>query len=214
MEKEQLNASSEVPLELELQRLRKRGPYAKTASRQRKILEAAAQVYAEYGYYGSSLREIAAKAGMSLSTLTHHFASKEEILMATLEQRDADGVSLHSVRTAADFRRQVLNQAKANEKSSALIGLYSVLSAESTTPDHPARSYFIDRFSVVRRDYSRVLELLRDRDELRPGLDPRLTAISLVALWDGLQLQWLLEPKTVDVVAQLSIFLDLILVSD
>lgn len=191
--------------------LRRRGPYAKTADRRRRILAAAAEVYAECGYYGSSLREVALKAGVSLSNLTHHFATKEEILMATLKQRDADGVNQNPARSATEFRAQVLDQARANEELAALIGLYSVLSAEATMVGHPAREYFVERFSNLRREYTEILTLLSERGELRPGFDPYLTAVSIVALWDGLQLQWLLEPDKIDVVRQLEAFLDAIL---
>ncbi|AJT42897.1 hypothetical protein UM93_05155 [Psychromicrobium lacuslunae] len=194
-----------------LQQLRRRGPYAKTADRRRKILEAAAQVYAECGYYGSSLREVALKAGVSLSNLTHHFATKEEILLATLRQRDADGLNQDAPQSAAEFRTQIIAQARANEELATLIGLYSVLSAEATMQGHPARDYFVERFANLRHEYTETLTLLARQGQLRTGFDPHLTAVSLVALWDGLQLQWLLEPHKIDVVRQLDAFLDAIL---
>lgn len=48
---------------------------------------AATRLFAERGYAGSSLRDLAREAGMSLSGLYHHFDSKDELLYEL--QRDA-----------------------------------------------------------------------------------------------------------------------------
>ena len=68
----------------------RRGPYAKTAERRQQILDAARQVFASRGYQAGSMREVARVANMGLSTLMHHFNSKEDLLLALLERRDAD----------------------------------------------------------------------------------------------------------------------------
>jgi AcrR family transcriptional regulator len=188
----------------------RRGPYAKTALRRRQILDAAHQVFAARGYHAGSLREVAGAAGVSLSNLTHHFATKEDLLLAVLEQRDRDGAAAKE--EASGFRENLLAQARANESVPGLIALYAVLSAESTTVERPARDYFIGRFSSLREAYTREFETMRAAGRLRSGVDPALAASSLVALWDGIQLQWLLQPNTVDVAEHLSAFFDLLVV--
>ncbi|UWR39501.1 TetR/AcrR family transcriptional regulator [Sulfitobacter sp. W074] len=50
-----------------------------TTSSSRRIIEAAAQLFAERGYDGTSMRDIALAAGISKSLLYHHFADKYEI---------------------------------------------------------------------------------------------------------------------------------------
>lgn len=50
------------------------------------ILEAAIAVMAEHGYHGTSVRDIAVRAGVSPAALYHHFGSKQELL-ATLMER-------------------------------------------------------------------------------------------------------------------------------
>ena len=193
--------------------LRKRGPYAKTANRRRSILEAATKVFAERGYQASSLREVATAAGISLSNLVHHFGSKEEILLAVLRQRDDDGTRASMSKTADDLYRQILDQAKTNETRSVLTALFAVLSAESTTLGHPARDYFFARYRRVREDYVQVFSKLQEQGRLREGVDPQKAAASVVALWDGLQLQWLLDPEQVSVAEHLHDFLDLLITS-
>ena len=48
------------------------------APRQR-ILEAALQLFAEHGYEGTSLQQVADRVGLHKSTLFHHFKSKDEL---------------------------------------------------------------------------------------------------------------------------------------
>ncbi len=45
-------------------------------------------MFGEQGFRGSSLREIAARVGISEAGLLHHFGSKAGFLTATLEERD------------------------------------------------------------------------------------------------------------------------------
>ncbi|WP_308466223.1 TetR/AcrR family transcriptional regulator [Rathayibacter soli] len=193
----------------------RRGQYSKTAARRQQILHAAHQVFAARGYHAGSLREVAGAAGISLSNLTHHFPTKEDLLLAVLELRDHGGALRQAqepeTADAAGFREHLLAQARANESIPGLIALYAVLSAESTTTEHPGREYFIGRFSSLREAYTREFEALRDAGRLREGVDPLIAASSLVALWDGIQLQWLLQPQTVDVAEHLATFLDLII---
>jgi AcrR family transcriptional regulator len=49
------------------------------------ILDAAASLFAERGYAGTSTRRIAERAGMRQASMYYHFAGKEDILLALLE---------------------------------------------------------------------------------------------------------------------------------
>jgi AcrR family transcriptional regulator len=188
---------------------RRRGPYAKTAGRRREIVDAAMRLFAARGYRATSMREVAAASGIGLSTLTHHFPDKEALLIEALRRRDEMGTSL--LPEGADrFAEYIVSQARINDDLRGLIEVYTVLSAEATTVDHPGRDYFIERFAGLERDYAEHLGELAAAGRLREGVDPRIAATSLVALWDGLQLQWLLRPDDVDVAAHLRAFLDLV----
>jgi AcrR family transcriptional regulator len=52
--------------------------------RQQQLTDACAYLIATKGYSNTSVREIASHVGISTGTLLHHFASKEELLIATL----------------------------------------------------------------------------------------------------------------------------------
>ena len=54
-----------------------------------RILDAALVCFAEYGYKGTNLRELAAGMGLSKSALYKHYESKEEIWSAVLDRMEA-----------------------------------------------------------------------------------------------------------------------------
>lgn len=188
----------------------RRGPYRKTAAKRAALVAAAAEVFAQRGYRAASLREVAELAGVPLSTLQHHFAVKEDLLLEVLRARDRAEPTAPPPTSAEPFVRHVLVRARANTSLRGLIELYSVLLAESTTPDHPARDYFTQRFAGLRRSFTAAFAELGRQGRLHDGADPAVLATGLVALWDGAQLQWLLDPEGVDVVQLLSGYLDLV----
>jgi AcrR family transcriptional regulator len=54
------------------------------------ITEAAREIFAERGYHGSSIRDIAQRAGLSLSALYYWHASKQHLLAALIEEIQHD----------------------------------------------------------------------------------------------------------------------------
>jgi AcrR family transcriptional regulator len=46
-----------------------------------RVLDAALGAFAEQGYHGTAIRDIAARAGLSVPGLYHHYRSKQDILM-------------------------------------------------------------------------------------------------------------------------------------
>jgi AcrR family transcriptional regulator len=188
-----------------MSQVKKRGPYAKSAERRASIVDAAFEVFAERGYNSGSFQDIADRAGMSQTSLLHYFPNKSALLLAVLDRRDEiiDDLPDPSLGMAAG----VLGRAHTNEKIPGVVQLYTVLCGEATTAEHPGREYFITRFRNLRSEYAAELRAL----PLREGVDPDRAAATIIGLWDGVQLQWLLEPDAVDVEACLRDYLQLIL---
>jgi AcrR family transcriptional regulator len=185
---------------------RRRGPYAGTAKRRRAILESAFEVFARVGYRSGSMRDIAQRIGIAHTTLLHHFSSKSELLAGVLELRDEyarpalaeDGVGR---------LRQLVEVVRHNQETPGLTELYCILSAEATDPEHPAHIYFRERYARLVAQLAATLEDLAARDELRAPVDPVQEARRIVALMDGLQVQWLLERESVDMAEQIREYL-------
>ncbi len=60
-------------------------PSGRVEQRRAAILEAAVQLFTEEGFYASSTRKIAARAGVSEGTLFNYFGSKNDLLLAILD---------------------------------------------------------------------------------------------------------------------------------
>ncbi|MCI4658307.1 TetR/AcrR family transcriptional regulator [Cryobacterium zhongshanensis] len=187
-----------------------RGSYAKTAGRRREILEASIEVFANHGFRNGSLREIAERVGMSQAGLLHHFSNKNELLAGVLELRDERSVALVPLDETPGIEtiRGMVRAAEYNaEFAPGLVELHCVLSAEATAPEHPAHQYFVDRYTWVVSLMSEAFTNAQAAGQLREGVDPRSAAQSLIALSDGLQVQWLLAPDTLDMAEELRRYL-------
>ncbi len=182
----------------------RRGPYRKTAARQQEILDAALAVFGRSGYRSGSIREIAEAVGMSQAGLLHHFESKDALLTAVLRHRDERSRALFSRARGIDFLVSAVEAFRVTERGTA--ELYCVLSAEATAPGHPAHDYFTERYAWLRSVLTDAFERMDSAGQLRAGVKPAAAARSTVAVMDGLQLQWLLEPDSVDMAADLTAY--------
>ncbi|MFC7624908.1 TetR/AcrR family transcriptional regulator [Microlunatus sp. GCM10028923] len=171
---------------------------ARTNKREQ-ILQAAVLSFGEVGFNSSSLREIAARCGVSHPGLLHHFPSKEALLTAVLEHRDTDERRwFPRSESGLDVLRNLIKLVEHNVTVPGLIGLYVLTAAEATNPAHPAHDYFQRRYARLRRDTRRALHRIRDEGDLHAGVDVEDAATMINALVDGLQVQWLLAPAEVD----------------
>ncbi len=159
------------------------------------LRDTALRLFAERGPDAVSVREVAAEARVSPGLVVHHFGTKEQLLAAVLHRRDVTGPGLASEHhEPLEVLRGALATARASEDEPHLVELYAVLSCEATAPAHPAHSYFTRRYDALRRLFTRVFSELADAGQLTVGRDPAHEAVWLIALWDGLQLQWLYDP--------------------
>ncbi|HCX85527.1 MAG TPA: TetR family transcriptional regulator [Micrococcales bacterium] len=177
------------------------GPRARaTRLRRETILDAALELFGEVGFRAASLREIAARAEISHPGVIYHFATKEELLLAVLERRDADVSERFHLESSdgVTVLRNFVALADVNAHNRLVVELYVTVSAEATDPSHPAHDYFVDRYTRVVTSARTALADLQGRGLLvDPDLDLDLAARELVAVIDGLQLQWLLHPGQV-----------------
>ncbi|KJL19264.1 TetR/AcrR family transcriptional regulator [Microbacterium foliorum] len=190
-------------------RMRKpRGEYAKTRAKRAAILDAALDVFADSGYHSGSLRDVAERVGMSEAGLLHHFPNKPALLAAVLDRRDQH--TLEWVRMAEGNGEVTLSglvtTAVRNSTVPGIVELYCILSAEGTKPGHPAHEYFVTRYDVARTNLRRAFEDLQRQGRMRPGVTSQGAAVATLAMMDGLQVQWLLNPDVVDMAEELSRF--------
>lgn len=127
---------------------------AVSASRDRgsgreRILRAAAEVFAERGYEGARVQEIARRAGMTTGAIYAHFDGRHDLLLA------ATGLQ---ARTAAQEQLDALGDADVNDIIAA-IG-----PALATNPDLGMRPLAMEALVAARRE-PQLHEVMRDRVE-------------------------------------------------
>lgn len=174
-----------------------------TAERRAEILRIAMETFATRGYQKASLAEIAARAGLTQAGLLHHFRSKAGLLTGVLDLRDATDISeLDGERPhGLAFLRHLVETARRNARREGIVRLYAVLAAESVTEGHPAHDYFEGRYRGLRTLLIDALEEARGQGQVPEDLDTGTTASIVIATMDGLQVQWLLDPASVDMAA-------------
>jgi AcrR family transcriptional regulator len=181
-----------------------RGSYAKGRVKRREILDQAMALFGEAGYRGTSLREIAARCGLSHTGLLHHFPTKQSLLLAVLEHRDeVDSARLSAGGTGLAVLRGLVDIAALNTTRPGIVELFAVLLAEATTADHPAHDYFVHRYQATVRAVERAYQQVHADGVLRPGIQAGPAARQFIALMDGLQIQWLLSDRQIDMAAVL-----------
>lgn len=174
------------------------GPRLTRGERRQQILAVAAEAFSEAGFRGTTLADVASRVGVSQPGLLHHYPNKESLILAVLAERDrADEEHLKDL-----FRDQRPSLAewwlavcRRNLDQPALVRLFTVTAAESLDPAHPAHSYYRDRFTHNRDVVARQVVEDQRRGLLSRSLDPATTAVELLALTNGLQLQWLMHPE-------------------
>jgi AcrR family transcriptional regulator len=192
-----------------------RGAYARGLARRAQIIDGAIELFARIGYRNATVLDVATHVGISRTGLLHHFPSKEALLKAILAKRDRDDIERFG-RTDDPLSdlRNLVSLVRHNASIPDLVGLFAVLSAEAADPAHPAHDYFIQRYERARAAIRTALVRAFDAHLLKPDVDIEHESRALVALLDGLQIQWLLAPGEVDMARELSVELEgLLLVS-
>jgi AcrR family transcriptional regulator len=155
------------------------------------------------------MADIAAQAGLTQQGVLHYFSSKKHLLLAVLERREDTDVERAS-EYQGSYLDALLELCRHNAERPGLIRLFVTLSAESIDPDNPGHLWFQHRYTNMRRLVADALRADQRAGLLAAELDAAALSVQLIALFDGLQLQWLLAPDEVDMVSALESFITLV----
>jgi AcrR family transcriptional regulator len=183
---------------------------ARSAAARERVLGAALRAFALHGYQGSSLARIAEDAGLTTAGLLHHYPSKEELLTAVLVERDRlDGARFRLAGFAGlEALDRLVLLVQHNAESPGLVQAFTVLMGESVSAGHPARKWFQERYPRRVANLAAALRAGVEAGELGAGVDCPSLASEIIATIDGLQVQWLLNPDQVDMVAVFTHYID------
>jgi AcrR family transcriptional regulator len=162
------------------------------------IIEAAARVFANRGYSGTLMADIAAEAGIGKGTIYEYFPSKEGLFFAVFEwfvqiTKAEAKVSISALGGPASERLQALNDALLRSWLD-MLDMYSlVMEFWSASASSQMRQRFKLAFREGYRDFRQIVSaLIRDgieTGEFQPEVDAESVAAALVGAWDALLLQ-------------------------
>jgi AcrR family transcriptional regulator len=170
-----------------------------------RILTAAYTIFAERGYHAATIDSIARASGLTRAGLLHHFAGKQELLLALLDRRDEElevlrsGSGVGPASTAGDLLVSIETIIRSILAQRELVALAHALSAEATDSEHPAHEWLVERYRRLRASLTEAFELSFRRGELERRADPAILAALSLAATEGLEAQWLADPDAVNV---------------
>lgn len=171
----------------------------KGAEARARVITEATRVFSRDGYRAGSLSRIAEAAGLTQQGLLHYFPNKAALLLAVVAERERSTAE-HLERTSASSSvlDRFVEAVQHNIEEPYLVELMTVLSAESTDPDHPTHAWFVERYDgLVARLTAGIVEE-QQSGHWKGGVEPEQAARMLVGLADGLRLQRLLGHPDLD----------------
>ena len=155
------------------------------ASARERLLQCAADEFAQRGYAGTSVATIAAKADISKSTVFHHFPNKRALYLAVIETAVADfAQTLDSVfdgsgpvdRQLGDYQCQHITHILDNAQVTQLV-LRELQKDDSQDSAHLVRD-------VLSGNFQRLVDFIAQGQKLglvRHHIDPSVTALTLIS---------------------------------
>jgi AcrR family transcriptional regulator len=112
--------------------------------------------------------------------LLHHFESKEQLLHAVLDARDAD--DLAPVDITGDVIEQLEKVTDRFQRSPELMGLFTVLQTENLTPDVPLHDRFLGRYRDAIAIVTECIRRGQQAGAYRADLDPAVKAVEILGV--------------------------------
>ena len=166
-----------------------------------KLFEAAARMFEEQGIGGASIEAIAAAAGFTRGAFYSNFKSKDELIIAMLEdhveqsiRRNLDLLDRH--KRLADFIDALKNMDRSRQDPlgrSPLLHMEMILfvaRAEKRRPD------LAKRLRARRKLIADIVETTSNNGGKNGSLNPTWTSAIVLALEDGFRLHRLIDPET------------------
>ena len=166
-----------------------------------KLFEAAARVFEEQGIGGASIEAIAAAAGFTRGAFYSNFKSKDELIIAMLEdhveqsiRRNLDLLARH--KNPADFIEALRTMDRSQQDPlgrSPLLHMEMILfvaRAEKRRPD------LAKRLRARRKLITDIVEIALKNSGKNGVVNPAWTGAILLALEDGFRLHRLIDPET------------------
>ena len=174
-----------------------------------RILSAAAALFADHGYRGTSMVAVADAAGLSQTGLLHHFPSKELLLAGVLQRRDEQDMAAVGPGTEAhgwEVFDRLVALVEHNTHREPFVRLFTAMAGEAIDVDHPGHSWLRGHHGQATDMVVTGLRQAQADGTCDPDAPVDHIARVTVAVMDGLQIQWLMDPEGVDMAGDFAAF--------
>jgi TetR/AcrR family transcriptional regulator, fatty acid metabolism regulator protein len=170
--------------------------------RRNQILDAAMPVFARLGFERARMDDIVEASGLSKGALYWYFKSKEEIITGILRRLfttdieqlrgllEAEGTVSERLLLLTRFR--VAGLKRLADLLPILVEFYAVMVRQNWV-----REFIGEYFGSFRELLVDLIQQGIDRGEFRP-VSTFETAVTLSAIYEGLTIHWLINPKVVE----------------
>lgn len=173
------------------------------------ILDTAELVFEQHGVSGTSLQEIAKAAGLTRGAIYWHFRDKADLFNAMMErvtlpleeQEDVCGFKGQNI-TLTQMRDgfvEVLRKIIADPQLRRVFEI-SMHKVEYVGEMNAVREHHVAMRNACLTDMERALKRAVRSGALPKGSSARAGAIGMLALFDGLLQNWMLDPEDFDLV--------------
>jgi AcrR family transcriptional regulator len=166
-----------------------------------KLFEAAARVFEEQGIGGASIEAVAAAAGLTRGAFYSNFNSKDELIIAMLEdhveqsvRRNLDLLERH--KDPADFVEALRTMDRSKQDPlgrSPLLHMEMILFVARAEKRRPELA---KRLRARRKLIADIVETTSKNSGRNPAFNPAWTGAILLAMEDGFRLHRLIDPET------------------
>lgn len=171
-----------------------------------RILDAAEELFAEQGFDGTSLAEVADRSGISRGSIPWHFTNKSGLLMAVV-QRATERSRSEPMPPGLGNLESVMTQVATRMRAPHMAVLHALI-GEAGRPDSNIHASYEDFHEKDRRA---IAEWLRGDPELTmPGADGDSVEVLIYAMFIGIHVQWRISPERVDLDAALKAMAELL----
>ena len=166
-----------------------------------KLLHAARELILEKGFAATTARDLVAASDTNLGSIGYHFGSREALLNQAIEELFDEWTELLGSAAFSAEDAPPLERLRASWKAmldslgehEALIRAF--IEALAHAERSPAfRKIMRDHYRRIQRTVAGLVETAVGPDAVAKGADPMVIAVYLIAVFDGLALQYRMAP--------------------
>lgn len=166
------------------------------------IVDEAFHLFAQQGYEATSIDQIMKRLGRTKGTFYAHFRSKEELFVEIMNQRMRSQHRMiekewheyedkeNGWRFVEEMIQKLIKYAQAEDWISMF---FEFVAHVEKNPD--VRAHMLQMYEEWRSFLSRFFAMFQEKGLLKKEIDPTLLATSLIAVFDGFNLQYHVNQK-------------------